>query len=82
MVKLRIIEILEENGKSKYWLWKRLEGMSYQNFNAIISNKTTKISFETLDRLSKALNIPVGSLLEQTNEDNKSIWQKQKKTVI
>lgn len=71
MVKLKIIEILEENGRSKYWLWKRLDGMSYQNFSLIVNNKTTKISFETLDKLSKALCLPVGDLFEQTDEDNK-----------
>jgi len=69
MVRLRILEILEDKDKSKYWLWKKLEGMSYQNFNAVISNKRTKISFETLDKLSTALEIPVGELFEQTNED-------------
>lgn len=71
MVRLKIIEILEENGRSKYWLWKRLDGMSYQNFNLIVNNKTTKISFETLDKLSKALSLPVGDLFEQTEDDNK-----------
>lgn len=38
--------------------------MSYQNFNAIVTNKTTKISFETLDKLNKALELPVGDLFE------------------
>lgn len=68
MVRLRILEILELRGKSKYWLWKRLEGTSYQNYNAIIMGKTTKISFETLDKLSRALEIPVGELFEQIEE--------------
>lgn len=68
MVRLRIIDILETKDKSKYWLWKRLDGMSYQNFNAIVSNKTTKISFETLDKLSTALDMPVGDLFEQITE--------------
>ena len=69
MVRLRIIEILEEHQMTKYKLWKRLDGMSYQNFNAIVSNNTKKISFETLDRLSKALELPVGELFEQTDDD-------------
>ena len=67
MVKLRILEILESNNKSKYWLWKKLDGMSYQNFNAVVTNKTTKISYETLDKLSKALAMPVGELFEQND---------------
>lgn len=69
MVKLRIVEILEEKAKSKYWLWKRLDGMSYQNFNAIVTNKTTKISFDTLDKFSKALDLPVGELFEQIDDN-------------
>jgi len=69
MVRLRILEILEERDKSKYWLWKKLDGMSYQNYNAVITNKRTKISFDTLDKISNALEIPVGDLFEQTNDD-------------
>lgn len=69
MVKLKIDKILNSRGKTKYWLWKRLEGMSYQNFNAIVTNKTTKISFETLDKLSKALELLVGELFDQTDDN-------------
>ena len=29
MVKLRILEILEEQGHTKYWLYKRMDMMSY-----------------------------------------------------
>lgn len=69
MVRLKLTSILESRQMSKYALWKKLDGMSYQNFNAIVSNKTKKISFETLDKLSKALDVPVGELFEQTNDD-------------
>lgn len=65
MVRLRIIDILQERQMTKYALWKRLDSMSYQNFNAIVTNKTSKISFDTLDKFSKALEIPVGDLFEQ-----------------
>lgn len=70
MVRLKVGKILEMKGKSKYWLWKRqeLDGMSYQNLNALINNSTKKISFETLDKLSKALDVPVSELFEQTDE--------------
>ena len=43
MVKLRINEILRKQNKSKYWLWKKLDGISYQNLNNIIENKTAKM---------------------------------------
>ena len=34
-MKLRIMEILQEKGKTKYWLYIQL-GLSYQNFNKIV----------------------------------------------
>ena len=39
MLKLNVIELLEEKGRTKYWLYKQL-GMSYQNFNKMVSNET------------------------------------------
>ena len=69
MVRLRIIEILCERQMTKYKLLKRLDGMSYQNINAIVTNKTSKISFDTLDKFSKALDIPVGDLFEQYEDE-------------
>ena len=65
MVQLRIEEILQEQGKSKYWLNQKMGNMCYRNFNNIINNNTTSIRFETLDRLSKALNVPVGDLFQE-----------------
>ncbi len=62
MLKLRIDQILKERNKSKYWLFKRLEPMSYQNFNKIYTNSTSSIKFETLEKLSDALEVPVGEL--------------------
>ena len=61
--------ILQERQMTKYALWKRLDSMSYQNFNAIVTNKTSKISFDTLDKFSKALDIPVGDLFEQYEDE-------------
>lgn len=69
MVRLRILEILKSRGESKYSLWKKLDGMSYQNFNAVVANKTSKISFETLDKFSRALDVSVGELFEQIDSD-------------
>lgn len=70
MVKLRILEILEEQGHTKYWLYKRMDMMSYRNFKNIIDNETSSIRFELLDRLSRILEVPVGDLFIQTdNED-------------
>lgn len=34
-MKLRVLDILKEKGKSKYWLYIQL-GLSYQNFNRMV----------------------------------------------
>ena len=49
-MKLRILEILEEKGKTKYWLYIQL-GLSYQNFNKMVNNQTNGIKFENLQAL-------------------------------
>lgn len=50
MTKLVILELLEQRGKTKYWLYKQL-GMSYQNFNRMVNNQTKSIRYETLEAL-------------------------------
>lgn len=67
MVKLRVLEILEQQGHTKYWLWKRMD-MSYQNFNNIVTNATYSIKYENLDKFSRILGVPVGELFDQTED--------------
>lgn len=55
MLKLRVLDLLEEQGKTKYWLYKQL-GMSYQNFNNMVLNKTKSIRYETLETMCQLLN--------------------------
>ena len=69
MVKLRVLDILEEQGKSKYWLCKNLE-MHYVSFNKMVNNQTISIRFDTLDRMATLLNVPVGDLIEQCIDNN------------
>lgn len=68
MVRLRVLEILEEQGKSRYWLNKRME-MHYVSFKNMIENNTNSIRFETLDKLSTILNVPIGELFEKTDDN-------------
>ena len=49
-MRLRVIDILKEKGKTKYWLYIQM-GLSYQNFNRIINNQTTAIKFDNLKAL-------------------------------
>lgn len=55
MVKLRVLELLEEQGRTKYWLYKQL-GMSYQNFNKMVNNNTQSIKLERIEILCQLLN--------------------------
>ena len=68
MIKLRITNILLERNLSKYWLYKRMD-MSYQNLSRLINNETNSIRFETLEKLSKVLDCPIGELFEIIEED-------------
>lgn len=70
MVRLRILDILEEQGHTKYWLFKQMD-LSYQNFNRMVKNETRSIRFENLDILSDILGCPVGDLFEKTDDDEK-----------
>ena len=67
MVKLRILEILAEQGHTKYWLYKQMD-LSYQNFSRMIKNETKSIRYENLDTLSRILECSVGDLFEQTDD--------------
>lgn len=69
MVQLRILEILEEQKHTKYWLFKQMD-LSYQNFNKMITNQTKSIRFENLDKLSSILNCSIGDLFEKTDDEN------------
>lgn len=69
MVRLRILDILQEQGKTRYWLNKRME-MHYVSFKKMIENDTSSIRFETLDKLSTLLNVPIGDLFEKTTDDS------------
>lgn len=72
MIRLRILEILEEQGHTKYWLYKRMDMLSYRNFKNIVENETSSIRFETLDKLRRILDVPVGELFEETENDTES----------
>ena len=70
-MKLRVLEILNEKRKSKYWLYMQL-GLSYQNFNKIVNNQTTGIKFENLQALCDILECTPNDLFEEyyTKKEN------------
>lgn len=68
MVRLRILDILEEQGHTKYWLYKQMD-LSYQNFNKIVTNQTSSIRFENLEKLCKILGCSIGNLFEMIDSE-------------
>ena len=61
-MKLKVLEILNERNKTKYWLYKQM-GMSYQNFNKMINNETKSIRFENLEALCQILECTPNDIL-------------------
>ena len=61
---LRILEILKEKGKTKYWLNMQL-GLSFQNFNNMVYNKTKSIKFENLEALCDIIECTPNDLFEE-----------------
>ncbi len=67
MVKLKAIDLLAKKGKTKYWLYKQM-GMSYQNFNNMINNKTKSIQYENIETMCIILECTPNDLFEFTEE--------------
>ena len=68
MIRLKVLEILEERGHTKYWLYKQM-GMSYQNFNKMINNETKSIKYDNLDALCQILNCGPSDLLDYDSNE-------------
>lgn len=69
MIKLRIQELLDAQGKSRYWLSQQLDEMCYRNLKNLLDNEVISIRFSTLEKLTKILNVPVGELFEEIPDE-------------
>lgn len=67
MIKLDVLRLLEEQGKTKYWLYKQL-GMSYQNFSNMINNQTKSIRYENIETICLLLKCTPNDLFVITEE--------------
>ena len=67
MVRLKAIELLNENGKTKYWFYKQL-GMSYQNFNRMINNETKSIRYKNIEAMCLLFNCTPNELFEFSDD--------------
>ncbi|WP_418556217.1 helix-turn-helix domain-containing protein [Hominenteromicrobium sp.] len=62
-MKLKVLDILETKGKTKYWLYKQM-GMSYQNFSRMVNNETKSIKFDNLEALCQILECTPNDIFE------------------
>ena len=67
MIRLRALELLEKQGKTKYWLYKQL-GMIYQNFSRMVNNETKSIRYENIETMCLLLNCTPNELFEITDD--------------
>ena len=67
MIKLDVLRILDEQGRTKYWLYKQL-GMSYQNFSKMVNNQTKSIRYENIETMCLLLNCTPNDLFIITEE--------------
>lgn len=67
MIKLDVLRLLEEQGKTKYWLYKQL-GMSYQNFSKMVNNQTKSIRYENIETMCLLLDCTPNDLFVITEE--------------
>lgn len=63
MIKFNLDEILQEQGKSMYWLSKQT-GISQNSISKIVKNETTGINFDTLEKICLALAVNIQDILE------------------
>lgn len=67
MVRLTVLDLLRERGKTKYWLYMQL-GMSYQNFNKMVNNETKSIRYENIETLCLIFNCTPNELFEMSDD--------------
>ena len=67
-MKLRVLELLEDKQKTKYWLWIQL-GTSYRNFDNMIHNRTKMIRFETIEALCQIFECTPNDLFDMESDD-------------
>ena len=67
MIKLDVLRLLEERGRTKYWLYKQL-GMSYQNFSKMVNNETKSIRYENIETICLLLNCTPNDLFVITED--------------
>lgn len=68
-MKIKINQLLEESGKTKYWLMQKT-GATYQTIHRLCSGQTRSIQFDTLEKICIAFNCQIQDILEVENGQN------------
>lgn len=63
MIKVNIDRILEEQGKTMYWL-AQVTNLTYPTIYKLVANDTKSISFDTLYKICIALNCKIEDILK------------------
>ena len=64
---MNVLHLLEEQGKTRYWLYKQL-GMSWQNFSRMVNNQTKSIRYENIETMCLLLNCTLNDLFLITED--------------
>lgn len=67
MIKLNALALLQQRGRTKYWLYKQM-GMSYQNFRRMIYNETKSIRYENIETMCLLLECTPNELFVFTED--------------
>lgn len=68
MLSLKINILLDQQGKTPYWLGKKT-GISQNNIGKICNGETSTIRFDTIEKICKTLNCSINDLF--TSDDPK-----------
>jgi len=75
MIKMNINELLEKNGKTKYWLCQKMN-ITSRNLNRIIRGETTSISFNYIEKFCELLNCAPNDLIKIYSSSNENLKDK------
>lgn len=72
MIKLNVKQILEQQGKTPYWLAKET-GISNNNIANICNGDTKSIRLDTMEKICKALNCTPNDIIESDDPQLKRL---------
>jgi putative transcriptional regulator len=71
VIKIRVDEVLEERGRTFYWLAKET-GISHTTLWRLKKGKALGINFDTLERICRGLSCQPGDVMKLASEKKKA----------